>query len=139
MLLIAFGAPPRHRRDKDRRGPASPTIASPREEARPPSPCRLSDIGGAEAAEAVAPQPNRLWVGDLSYPRCWEGVVFFALIIDVHSRYVVGWQLAGHMRIDLVLDALRWRSGPVSLAPTSNSGHIPIAEANPDSTGARTG
>jgi putative transposase len=55
----------------------------------------------------TAPQPNRLWVGDLSYLRCWEGVVFFAFIIDVHSRRVIGWQLAGHMRTDLVLDALR--------------------------------
>jgi putative transposase len=54
----------------------------------------------------TADEPNRLWVGDLSYLRCWEGVVFFAFIIDVHSRRVVGWQLAGRMRTDLVLDAL---------------------------------
>jgi putative transposase len=59
----------------------------------------------------TADEPNRLWVGDLSYLRCWEGVVFFAFIIDVHSRRVVGWQLAGHMRTDLVLDALRMALG----------------------------
>jgi putative transposase len=59
----------------------------------------------------TAPQPNRLWVGDLSYLRCWEGVVFFAFIIDVHSRRVIGWQLASHMRTDLVLDALRMALG----------------------------
>ncbi len=59
----------------------------------------------------TATGPNRLWVGDLSYLRCWEGVVFFAFIIDVHSRRVVGWQLAGHMRTDLVLDALRMAVG----------------------------
>jgi putative transposase len=59
----------------------------------------------------TAEQPNRLWVGDLSYLRCWEGVVFFAFIIDVHSRRVIGWQLAGHMRTDLVLDALRMALG----------------------------
>jgi putative transposase len=59
----------------------------------------------------TAPQPNRLWVGDLSYLRCWEGVVFFAFIIDVHSRRVIGWQLAGHMRTSLVLDALRMALG----------------------------
>jgi putative transposase len=34
-------------------------------------------------------------------------VVFFSFVIDVFSRRVVGWQLAGHMRTDLVLDALR--------------------------------
>jgi putative transposase len=59
----------------------------------------------------TAQEPNRLWVGDLSYLRCWEGVVFFAFIIDVFSRRVVGWQLAGHMRTDLVLDALRMALG----------------------------
>jgi hypothetical protein len=31
----------------------------------------------------TAEEPNRLWVGDLSYLRCWEGVVYFALVIDV--------------------------------------------------------
>ena len=38
---------------------------------------------------------------------CWEGLVFFAFVIDVYSRRIVGWQLASHMRTDLVLDALR--------------------------------
>jgi putative transposase len=51
--------------------------------------------------------PNRLWVADLSYLRCWEGLVFFAFVIDAHSRRVVGWQLATNMRTTLVLDALR--------------------------------
>ncbi len=59
----------------------------------------------------AAEQPNRLWVGDLSYLRCWEGVVYFAFIIDVFSRRVVGWQLASNMRTDLVLDALRMALG----------------------------
>jgi putative transposase len=51
--------------------------------------------------------PNRLWVADLSYLRCWEGLVFFAFVLDAYSRKVVGWQLAAHMRTTLVLDALR--------------------------------
>jgi putative transposase len=50
---------------------------------------------------------NELWVADLSYLRCWEGLVFFSFVIDAHSRKVVGWQLAAHMRTTLVLDALR--------------------------------
>jgi len=33
--------------------------------------------------------------------------VFFAFVIDAYSRRIVGWQLAGHMRTTLVLDALR--------------------------------
>jgi transposase InsO family protein len=51
--------------------------------------------------------PNELWVADLTYLRCWEGVVFFAFVIDAFSRRVVGWQFAPHMRTDLFLDALR--------------------------------
>ena len=55
--------------------------------------------------------PDRLWVADLSYLRCWEGLVFFAFVIDAFSRRVVGWQLAAHMRTTLVLDALRMALG----------------------------
>ena len=55
----------------------------------------------------TASRPNELWVADFSYLRCWEGVVFFSFVIDVYSRKVIGWQFAGHMRTDLVLDALR--------------------------------
>ncbi len=51
--------------------------------------------------------PDALWVADFTYLRCWEGLVFFAFVIDAYSRRVVGWQFASHMRTDLVLDALR--------------------------------
>jgi len=55
----------------------------------------------------TASRQDALWVADFTYLRCWEGMVFFSFVIDVFSRRVVGWQLAGHMRTDLVLDALR--------------------------------
>jgi putative transposase len=54
-----------------------------------------------------AKRPNGLWVADISWLRCWEGLVFLAFVIDAFSRMVVGWQLASHMRTTLVLDALR--------------------------------
>jgi putative transposase len=41
-----------------------------------------------------------------TYIRCWEGVVFFSFVLDVYSRRIVGWQFAGHMRTELVQDAL---------------------------------
>jgi putative transposase len=59
----------------------------------------------------TADAPNELWVADLSYLRCWEGLLFFAFIIDAFSRMVVGWQLAANMRTTLVLDALRMALG----------------------------
>ena len=58
-----------------------------------------------------AKRPNELWVADLSYLRCWKGLVFFAFVLDAYSRMIVGWQLASHMRTDLVLDALKMALG----------------------------
>jgi transposase InsO family protein len=58
-----------------------------------------------------ASAPDRLWVADLSYLRCWEGLLFFAFVIDACSRRVVGRQLAARMRTTLVLDALRMALG----------------------------
>jgi putative transposase len=54
----------------------------------------------------TASAPNRAWVADFTYIRCWEGVVFFSFVLDVYSRMTVGWQFAGHMRSELVQDAL---------------------------------
>ena len=59
----------------------------------------------------TATAPDRLWVGDLTYLRTWEGRMYFAFLIDVFSRMIIGWQLAGHMRTDLVLDAVRMALG----------------------------
>ena len=73
-----------------------------------PDACRRPDL---VQRNFTAVEPDRLWVGDLSYLRCWEGVVYFAFVLDVFSRRIVGWQLAGHMRTDLVLDALRMALG----------------------------
>ncbi len=33
----------------------------------------------------TAADPDRLWVGDLSYLRFWEGIVYFAFVLDVFS------------------------------------------------------
>jgi putative transposase len=59
----------------------------------------------------TAEAPDRLWVCDFTRLRCWEGVGYFAFVIDVFSRMIVGWQLATHMRTTLVLDALRMALG----------------------------
>lgn len=58
-----------------------------------------------------ATAPNRLWVGDFTCLRSWEGISCFAFVIDAFSRKALGWQLASHVRTDLVLDALRMALG----------------------------
>jgi putative transposase len=54
----------------------------------------------------VADAPNRLWVADITYIRTFSGFCYLAFILDVFSRRIVGWQIATHMRAQLVLDAL---------------------------------
>jgi len=73
-----------------------------------PSALRRPDL---VCRDFTAPGPDRLWVGDFTYLRSWEGASFFSFVIDAFSRKVVGWQLASHMRTDLVLDALRMALG----------------------------
>jgi transposase InsO family protein len=54
----------------------------------------------------TAERPNQLWVCDLTYIRTWVGFAYFALVIDVYSRRLVGWALTTHLRTDLPLEAL---------------------------------
>jgi putative transposase len=58
------------------------------------------------ARQFIAERPNQLWVADITYVSTWEGWMYVAFVLDVHSRMIVGWQIAGHLRTDLVLDAL---------------------------------
>ncbi|MGN6244087.1 MAG: IS3 family transposase [Motilibacteraceae bacterium] len=54
----------------------------------------------------TAAAPNQLWVADLTYVRTHAGWVYAAFVIDVFSRFVVGWQVSTSLRTDLALDAL---------------------------------
>jgi putative transposase len=65
----------------------------------------------------VAARPNRVWLADITYIPTREGFLYLAFILDTHSRKVVGWSMAPHMRTELVVDALEmavWRRGPVA-------------------------
>jgi putative transposase len=71
----------------------------------------IVDATAERAADLVRRQfmasaPDQLWVCDLTYIRTWLGFAYLALVIDVHSRRIVGWALAGHMRTELPLEAL---------------------------------
>ena len=47
--------------------------------------------------------------------------MFFAFVLDVYSRRIVGWQFAHHMRTTLVLDALR-----MALAQRGPGADVPL-------------
>lgn len=54
----------------------------------------------------TAERPNQLWVADFTFVSTWQGFAYVAFIIDVYSRFIVGWRVSRHMRTDFVLDAL---------------------------------
>jgi putative transposase len=71
------------------------------------------------ARQFRAPAPNRLWVADLTYVKTHSGWVYVAFVVDVCSRFVVGWQASRSLRTDLALDALEmalWTRRTVPLA-----------------------
>jgi putative transposase len=51
--------------------------------------------------------PNTLWCADITYLETWQGRCYLAAVQDLYSRRIVGWQLAEHMRAELVVDALQ--------------------------------
>ena len=55
---------------------------------------------------------NEVWVGDITYiplgTRTWSGRFgYLALLMDLHSRRIVGWEYGNTMTEELVLGALR--------------------------------
>lgn len=62
----------------------------------------------------TAERPNQLWVADITYVATWTGFVYVAFVVDVYSRYIVGWRVLKSLNTDIVLDALEqalWARG----------------------------
>ena len=66
------------------------------------APCPLDRVHRAFKAD----RPNQLWVSDFTYVSTWQGFVYFAFVIYVFARRIVGWRVSSSMRTDFVLDAL---------------------------------
>lgn len=54
-----------------------------------------------------AEEPNQVWVADITYIQTKEGWVYLASIMDLFSRKIIAWETADHMKVDLVLLALK--------------------------------
>jgi len=55
---------------------------------------------------------NQVWVGDISFvPLAGSRFAYLALLMDLYSRRIVGWQLDEHMEEALVLATLRGAIG----------------------------
>jgi transposase InsO family protein len=60
-------------------------------------------------------QPNRYYVGDITYIATQEGWLYLAVVIDLFSRKIVGWSMDSRMKAELVNDALLmalWKRKP---------------------------
>jgi putative transposase len=65
----------------------------------------------------VATRVDKVWVADITYIATAEGFLYLAFILDLYSRRVVGWAMEGHLRTEIVVDALRmavWRRKPAA-------------------------
>jgi len=60
-------------------------------------------------------RPDYAWVTDITYIRTWEGWLYLAVVMDLHSRKIVGWSMQPTLARGIVLDALLmavWKRKP---------------------------
>ncbi len=67
---------------------------------------RLGVAANWLAGDFVADMLNRKWAGDITYIWTSEGWLYLAVILDLHSRRVVGWAVSDRMKKDLAIRAL---------------------------------
>jgi putative transposase len=80
----------------------------------------------ADAAAAATPDlvrrdftaeaPGLKLVGDITYIDTWEGWLYLATVIDCHTKAVVGWAMADHMKASLVSNAIDMAALNVDIA-----------------------
>ena len=62
---------------------------------------------GGRAGETHRSRDGRALRSDpYTYVATWQGVAYVCFITDAFSRRIVGWRVAGHMRAQMVTDAL---------------------------------
>ena len=97
---------------------------------------RLPEDVGVRPEHSIAPNlldrqfeataPNQRWVADFTYIWTDEGWLYFAVVLDLFSRRIVGWSMSQEMTAELVTDALvmaLWRRGkPRELLHHSDQG-----------------
>ena len=65
--------------------------------------------------EFTVDAPGLVWVTDITYIRTWQGWLYLAVVLDLHSRAVVGWSMKPTIAKEVALDALMmavWRRKP---------------------------
>ena len=60
---------------------------------------------------------NQLWVADITYVRLAEAFAYLAVVLDAHSRRVVGWAMETHLQASLALQALEMALSARDIVP----------------------
>lgn len=89
-----------------------------------PRPWRTTTISDEAASETpdlmgrdfTAEAPGHKLVGDITYIHTWAGFLYLATVIDCHTKAVVGWSMADHMKTSLISDAIVMAAGNITLA-----------------------
>ncbi|ANZ21706.1 integrase catalytic subunit [Streptomyces noursei ATCC 11455] len=68
------------------------------------------------ARDFTADAPGRKLVSDITYVHTWAGFLYLAAVIDCHTKAVVGWAMADHMKTSLISDALDMAARNIDLA-----------------------
>ncbi len=55
----------------------------------------------------AASRPDQIWLADISYIPTQAGWLYLAAVMDLYSRRIIGWAMAGQMTETLVHQALR--------------------------------
>ncbi len=81
----------------------------------------------------VAGRPDNCWLSDITYIPTREGWLYLAVILDLHSRAVVGWAMSRTLDCRLAVDALDMaisRRGSISLKnPVSDASAVVFGRA----------
>ena len=65
----------------------------------------------------TADAPATKLVGDITYVATWEGWLYLATVLDCHTKQVVGYAMADHLRTSLIVDALTMAARRVAIRP----------------------
>jgi putative transposase len=72
--------------------------------------------------------PNEVWASDITYIRLMHEHIYLAVILDLHSRKCIGWELSRNMGSQLTMNALtealrdRWTESTTGLIHHSDQG-----------------
>lgn len=55
---------------------------------------------------ACITRPNQAWMVDITYLRMGNGFMYLVALIDIYSRYIVGWSLSNTLETEFCIEAL---------------------------------